>query len=115
VMLIGYVLMLISGALKLNPNQPKIDWGAAVWIFPYLIGMGIISYFGDFGEGGIIGSVGIFKNVLVGGKDQLGLFGGLLASAVLSLVIYYVAMSRRLSTEEVDHYVREVYPPPVAE
>jgi amino acid transporter len=119
-LLIGYVLMAASAALHLNPNQPRVDWEAAVWIFPYLIGMGIISYFGTFGAptggpGGIIGGVGVFKTVLVGGKNELGLYGGLLASAGWSLIIYYVAMARRLPAAKVDEYVREVYPPPVAE
>jgi amino acid transporter len=114
-MLIGYALMLASAALHLNPNQPKIDWGAAIWIFPYLIGMGVISYFGTFGSGGIIGSVGIFKTVLVGGNNDLGLYGGLIASAAWSLIIYYTAIARRLPATMVDEYVREVYPPPVAE
>jgi amino acid transporter len=114
-MLIGYVLMAISAALHLNPNQPKVDWEAAVWIFPYLIGMGVISYFGTFGAGGIIGGVGVFKTVFVGGTNALGLYGGLLVSAAWSLVIYYVAMSRRLPAAKVDEYVAEVYPPPVAE
>jgi amino acid transporter len=120
-LLIGYMLMLISAAFHLNPNQPKVDWGAAVWIFPYLIGMGVISYFGTFGApgsfapGGIIGNVGVFKTVLVGGNDDLGLYGGLIASAVWSLIIYYTAVAKRLPSEQVDEYVREVYPPPVAE
>ena len=74
-LLIGYGLMLVSAALHLNPNQPRVDWGAAVWIFPYLIGMGVISYFGTFGapdggRGGIIGGVGVFKTVLVGGNND---------------------------------------------
>ena len=82
--------------------------------------MGIISYFGTFGAptggpGGIIGGVGVFKTVLVGGKNELGLYGGLLASAGWSLMIYYLAMARRLPAAKVDEYVREVYPPPVAE
>jgi amino acid transporter len=119
-LLIGYALMAGSAALHLNPNQPEVDWGAAVWIFPYLIGMGVISYFGTFGAptggpGGIIGGVGVFKTVLVGGKNELGLYGGLLVSAAWSLLIYYVAMARCLPAAKVDEYVREVYPPPVAE
>lgn len=114
-LLVGYALMFVSSALHLNPNQGRLDWGAAIWIFPYLIGLGVISYFGTFGSGGIIGSVGVFKNILVGGNNDLGLYGGLIAVLVWSLIIYYVAISRRLSPEMVDHNVREVYPPPVAE
>lgn len=41
--------------------------------------------------------------------------GGILASSVFSLIIYYVAMAKRLPSAQVDHYVREVYPPPVGE
>ena len=82
--------------------------------------MGVISYFGTFGAptggpGGIIGGVGMFKTVLVGGKNELGLYGGLLVTAAWSLIIYYTAISRRLPTSQVDHNVRDVYPPPVAE
>jgi hypothetical protein len=115
-MLIGYALIAASYAFKLNPDAPKMDWGAIAWIAPYLIGLLVISYFGDFGRGGIIGGIGIFKHVLdQGGNDDLGFYGGMLAAAILSLVIYHVAIAKRLPTEKVDHYVREVYPPPVAE
>jgi amino acid transporter len=115
-MLIGYALIAASYALNLNPKAPKMDWDAAVWIIPYLLGMLVISYFGDFGAGGIVGGIGFFRHVLdQGGNDDLGLVGGLAAVAVWSLIIYYVAISRRLPSDKVDEYVAEVYPPPVAE
>jgi amino acid transporter len=115
-MLIGYALIAASYALNLNPKAPKMDWEAAVWIIPYLLGMLVISYFGDFGAGGIVGGIGFFRHVLdQGGNDDLGLVGGLAAVAVWSLIIYYVAISRRLPSDKVDEYVAEVYPPPVAE
>jgi hypothetical protein len=99
-MLIGYVLMAASYAFKLNPRAPKMDWGAAVWIIPYFVGILVISYFGTFGKGGIIGGVGVFKHVLDhGGNNDLGLIGGLIASAAWSLIIYYVAMWKRLTRE----------------
>lgn len=115
VIIIGYVLIGASYMFHLNPDRPKIDRGAIGWVLAYLIGMGIISYFGGFGQGGIIGGVGVFKNVLVGGNGHIGLYWDLLILAAFSLVIYYWAISTRLSEAEVDHYVREVYPPPVAE
>jgi len=115
-MLIGYALIAASYAFKLNPLAPKMDWGAAWWIIPYFLGMLVISYFGDFGPGGIIGGIGPFQHVLdQGGNDDLGLWGGLAAVAVWSLIIYAIALYRRLPTEKVDKYVAEVYPPPASE
>jgi amino acid transporter len=114
---IGYILMFISAAFKLNRNAPKLDWIAGVWIFPYLIGMGIISFFGQFGTGGIIGGVGPFKNFMVGGTGNIpGDFAipfwiDLLVVAAFSLVIYYTAMYFRLSEARVDVYAAHLYPP----
>ena len=73
-LLVGYALMALSALFKLNPNRPKVDWAAAISIFPYLIGMGVISSSARSahprGPGGIIGGVGMFKTVLVGGKNE---------------------------------------------
>ncbi len=119
VMLIGYALMGVSFALHLNPNQPRIDWEAAPWILVYMIGMGVISFFGQFpgaGGVGIMDGIAPFQTVLVGGVgNAIPLYVDLGVVAVFSLVIYYWAMSKRLSEERVDEYVRDVYPPPVAE
>jgi amino acid transporter len=115
-LLLGYALIWVSYALKLNPRAPAMDWQAAPWIIAWIIGMGVISYLSDFGPGGIIGGIGIFKNVLdQGGTDAIGLWGGIIASGVFSVIIYYWAVATRLPEDKVDEYVREVYPPPVAE
>jgi amino acid transporter len=114
-MLIGYALIGLSYLFNLNPLRPKMDWGAALWIIPYFVGMLVISYFGTFGPGGIIGGIHPFEHVLDhGGNNDLGLIGGLAASAGWSLIIYFIALRQRLPTHMVDHYVREVYPPAVA-
>jgi amino acid transporter len=114
VLLIGYALMGLSAALHLNPNVPKLDWAAAVWIFPYLIGMTMISYFGSFGKGGMFGNLGVFSDKLIGGQGDLPLWWDLLVLAVFSLGIYYMAIRSRLPREQVEKYVADVYPPPVA-
>jgi amino acid transporter len=113
-LLIGYALIAASYALKLNPNAAPMDWQAAQWIVPWIIGMGIISYLSAFGPGGIIGGIGFFKNWLnQGGTDDIGLWGGIIASGVFSLIIYYLAIALRLPESKVDEYVAEVYPPPL--
>jgi amino acid transporter len=115
-LLIGYALIWLNYAFKLNPRAPAIDWQAAPWIITWIVGMGVISYLSDFGPGGIIGGIGIFKNVLdQGGTDDIGLWGGIIASGVFSLIIYAWAVASRLPEHKVDEYVRDVYPPPVAE
>ncbi len=112
VMVIGAVLIAVSIVFKLNPNTPEMDWSAAVWVVPYLVGMGIISYFGGYGQGGIIGGVGPFANFWVGGNGGLGFGWDMLVLAIFSLVIYYAAMRYRIAPAKVDQYVRDVYPPP---
>jgi amino acid transporter len=121
-MLIGYGLIALSYSAKLNPRAVAMDWAAAPWIFTWFVGMGIIIYISPFGAGGIIGGIGIFKNVLAsGGNDPLSLgsngdlYWSLIISAVFSMVIYVWAIARRLPEHKVDEYVRDVYPPPVAE
>jgi amino acid transporter len=115
-LLLGYALIYASYAFNLNPNAPPMDWQAAPWIVTWIIGMGVICYLSDFGPGGIIGGIGFFKHVLdQGGTDDIGLWGGIIASGLFSLIIYFWALSARLPEEKVDEYVREVYPPPPAE
>jgi amino acid transporter len=115
-MLLGYALIAVSYSAKLNPRAPQIDWEAAPWIITWLVGMGIVSYLSDFGPGGIIGGIGIFKHWLdQGGTDDIGLWGGIIASAGVSLIIYYWAIATCLPVSKVDEYVRDVYPPPIAE
>jgi len=46
---------------------------------------------------------------------MVGLVGTLAVSAAWSLLIFYWAIRTRLPSEKVDEYVRDVYPPPVAE
>jgi amino acid transporter len=114
-LVVGFILMGASFLLKLNPNRPEMDWTAALWIFPYFIGMGIISYIGGFGHGGMLDGLYGFKNTLVGGNGHLGIGYDNLVILIFSVAIYFLAVALRLPEEKVDHYVAAVYPPPVGE
>ncbi len=50
-LLLGYLLIWLNYAFKLNPNAPAMDWQAAPWIIAWIIGMGVICYLSDFGAG----------------------------------------------------------------
>ena len=114
-LLIGFFLFWLSATFKLNEHTPSIDWQAAPWLAAYLVGMGLIAYFGSFGSGGILGGAGVFKHVLSqGGNNDLGLYGGLAASVGWSLIIYFWAISKRLPESKVDEYVENVDPAPEA-
>jgi amino acid transporter len=115
VLLIGYVLMILSAALHLNAHVPKLDWNAAWWIFPYMIGMTIISYFGNFGKGGLFGVGGIFKNFWIGGQSDVNIWVMHLVLVAFSLAIYYTAINLRLPEAKVDEYIKDVFPAPDAE
>jgi len=92
--LLGYLLMGISRVTNANPIKPPMDWKSAIWLWPYLIGMTVISYFGQFGQG----------------RAEIPFYWDMAAIAAFSLVIYYLAISLRLSEAEVDKYAADVYP-----
>ncbi|MGA3353608.1 MAG: hypothetical protein ABSD85_10545 [Acidimicrobiales bacterium] len=66
----------------------------------------MISYFGGFGQGGIIGGVSGLKNVLVGGNADLSLVLGRPSRHGVQLG-HYLAMANRLPDEQVAAYAKE--------
>jgi amino acid transporter len=89
VLVIGYVLMGITMAF--DPQRPPLQWRSAVWMPVWLIGMGIISWQGQFAGGAVkpplpTGNIGFWHDILI--------------VAVFSVAIYYWAMAARLPREE---------------
>ena len=85
----GYILIGIFMAF--DPQRPPLDWKSATWLPAYLIGMGIISWLGQYGGGAVLAPVN---------TNTIGLWWDLLVIAVFSLVIYYWAMAVKLPREE---------------
>jgi amino acid transporter len=83
VLVIGYVLMGISMAF--DKQRPPLDWKSAVWLPVWLIGMGIISWQGQYGDGS---------------THNIPFWWDMLIVAVFGLAIYYWAMATRLPREE---------------
>jgi hypothetical protein len=92
--LIGYAILVGNRIFSLNEHKPTLDWRAASWLGPYLVGMGLIVYFSDFGPKG---------------DDALIPFGwDMVVVAAWSLIIYYWAMAVALSTEMIEEMIGEV-------
>jgi amino acid transporter len=83
VVIVGYVLIAIFMAF--DENRPPLDWRSAQWLPVYLIGLGIITWQGQFGPDN---------------TGRIPFWWDMLIVAVFSLIIYYWAMATRLSTAE---------------
>jgi amino acid transporter len=83
VLVIGYVL--IGICMAFDSQRPPLDWKSATWLPAYLIGMGIISWQGQFGPDN---------------TGRLPFWWDMLTVAVFSLVIYYWAIAVKLPREE---------------
>jgi amino acid transporter len=86
---IGYILIAVHMAF--DPERPPLDWKSAQWLPVYLIGMGIISWQGQFSGGAVKAPVNT-------GHLHFGI--DMLVVALFSLVIYYWAQATKLSREE---------------
>jgi amino acid transporter len=100
--LLGYALLGLSAALKLNPRVPHLNWKAAQWLPAYLVGMGVISWQGGFC------STGPASRNSCGATGHLPLWWDILAIAAFSLVIYAWAQRVRLPAEETREYIGSV-------
>ena len=90
-LVIGYIL--IGIAMAFDVQRPPLQFKSAQWLLPYLLGMGIISYLGQYPLKG------------TGGAPPLNTFHipfwwDILIVVVFSLVIYYWAMYTGLTREE---------------
>jgi amino acid transporter len=83
VLVIGYVL--IGIAMAFDRNRPPLDWRAAQWLPVYLIGMGLISWQGQYGPDNTF---------------RIWFWWDMVIVAAFSLVIYFWAMAVRLPREE---------------
>jgi amino acid transporter len=94
VIVIGYVL--IGIAMAFDQNRPPLDWRSAIWLPVYLIGMGIISWQGQYSGGAVKPPVN---------TGNIPFWWDMVVVAGFSLVIYFWAMATRLPREEMMNLV----------
>ena len=94
VLVLGYVI--IGIAMAFDENRPPLDWKSAVWLPVYLIGMGIISWQGQFSGGAVAAPVN---------TNNIPFWWDMVIVAAFSLIIYFWAMATRLPKEEMANLV----------
>jgi len=83
VLIVGYILMGISMAF--DKQRPPLEWKSAVWLPVWLVGLGLVSWQGQYGPGNT-GNIPFWWDMLI--------------VAVFSVAIFYWAMATRLPREE---------------
>ena len=89
VLVIGYVL--IGICMVFDKQRPPLDWKSAVWLPVWLLGMGIISWQGQYDGGAVAPPVN---------TGNIPFWWDMLIVAVFGLAIYYWAMVTKLPREE---------------
>jgi amino acid transporter len=103
--LIGFALLVISAATSPPERRPSLDWGSAAWLWPYVIGVGVISYFSSF-DTGTPSHVPVIG--LHGPTNDLTFGWDVLVMAVFSIAVYVFAIRRRLPDDRALAYVSEL-------
>jgi len=103
--LIGFILLGISFATSRPERRPSLDWSSAAWLWPYLLGLGVISYLSSF-DIHALSSVPLIG--LTGPRNALPFGWDILAMAVFSVIIYVLAIRVRLSDERVAEYIGDL-------
>ncbi|MDT4906882.1 MAG: hypothetical protein QOI69_123 [Pseudonocardiales bacterium] len=88
---VGRIIFEIALRRARDVKRPDIDWRAASWIWPWLVGTTIIGLMGRYGKGA--------HNVLPEWID-------LLTVVAFSLVMFYYAVSLAMSTEQIHDAVQ---------
>jgi amino acid transporter len=102
--LLGFMLLGLSAATTPPEQRPKLDWWGALWLWPFIIGMGVISYLSSFSTA-TPSKVPLFG--LKGPVNDLHFGVDVAVTLVFCLLIYALAMRVRLPQEQSRRYVAE--------
>jgi amino acid transporter len=97
--LAGYLLLAISYYTKPAAERPNLDLRHSIWIWPFLVGMGLLSYYGSFQAG----DPGWFTGHPLSVKAFTYPWDTILV-AVLALVVYAFALVTALPHAQVQSY-----------
>jgi amino acid transporter len=89
VLVIGYVVL--GTSMAFDRQRPPLDWKSALWLPAWLIGLGIISWQGQYGGGAKLPPVN---------TGHIGFWYDMAVVAAFSLAIYYWAMYSKLPRDK---------------
>lgn len=110
-MVIGFLVVAITRRLHLNKKEFPIDWRAARWLAPYLVGIAVLSYLGNFGAGPVFSGIGPFSNSIIGANGVIPEWIDLIAVGALAFGTYCMAVRMRLPDSVVAAHVADLFVP----
>jgi amino acid transporter len=108
---IGFLIFGAYQAFLPTGRRTIIDWRAATWIAPWLIGLGIISWQGQYTSSpNTVFGITLNPTLHIGGAHPTGVgeWLDLIIIAAFSLVIYYWAVNVSMSRQKVQAAVEDV-------
>ena len=91
-LLIGLLVLFIHRMFTGKEKKTPLDWKTSIWIWPYFIGLTLLSYIGNFGGG---------RGILVFGWDFAII-------ALFCIIIIWLALSFRLPKKRTLMYIRQL-------
>lgn len=89
--LIGFVFLAAFEIFD-KGRAPKMDWKAgASWVLPWIVGLALISWMGDYD----------------GGRGYIGLGWGFVVNLVLAAIVYFIALRVKLPQARVLEHIEE--------
>ncbi|WP_039670116.1 amino acid permease [Coxiella endosymbiont of Amblyomma americanum] len=84
-LVVSFMLFIFYRLLSTRPRGIHMNWRASLWMWPYLLGLSVISYLGSYG----------------GGHDKISFGWDFLYLGILSIVALYLAVVFRASDKHV--------------
>ncbi|MGN6246126.1 MAG: APC family permease [Motilibacteraceae bacterium] len=86
---LGYVLLVVHKATGGHPHG--FEWRSGSWVFPWLVGLAVISWIGNYG----------------GGLGLLGFGTGFIATFLLSLLVFVWGVTVRLHRDAMTEHIAD--------
>jgi len=88
--LLGYVLLAMRELISAKTPPLELPSGA-IWVIPWLVGLAVMSYIGDFD----------------GGRGWVSFWPAIAIIVVFSVVIYYIGVNNSLPREAIERHIAE--------